>query len=154
VMPESYAHATGSVGMANARQVMYAARPPILSLTGKTSFDDQYFTQTLLPDYQREHPVETANWDVMYDDRGHFNEPHTNRQIGLGTLAVREYLERCRAPEIVGATVAPAPSRRSGRRAATAPPCSSRRKAFRRSLRRRGWPSGLTSRSCQRRACR
>jgi DNA topoisomerase VI subunit B len=108
VMPEAYAHAAGSVGMANARQVMYAARPRILSLTGKTSFDDQYFTQTLLPDYQREHPVETANWDVVYDDRGHFSEPHTERRIGLGTLAVREYLKGCRAPEIVGATIAPA----------------------------------------------
>ena len=107
-LPEAYAHAAGSVGMANARQVMYAARPPILSLTGKTSFNDQYFTQKLLPDYQRDHPVETANWDVIYDDRGHFSEPHTSRQIGLGTLAVREYLERCRALEIVGATIAPA----------------------------------------------
>jgi hypothetical protein len=87
---------------------MYAARPRILSLTGKTSFDDQYFTQTLLPDYQRERSDETANWDVVYDDRGHFSEPHTERRIGLGTIAVRDYLGRCGAPEILGATIASA----------------------------------------------
>jgi hypothetical protein len=50
VMPEAYAHAAGEIGVANARQVMYAARLQILALTGWTQFDDQYFTQTLLPD--------------------------------------------------------------------------------------------------------
>ncbi|MGI9066216.1 MAG: hypothetical protein ACR2HX_07425, partial [Pyrinomonadaceae bacterium] len=33
----------------------------------------------------------TAKWDVVYDDRGHVEEPHTERRIGLGTLAVRGY---------------------------------------------------------------
>jgi DNA topoisomerase VI subunit A len=41
----------------------------------------------------REHPEETAGWDVVYDDRGHLMEPHTGRRIGIGTLAVREYLQ-------------------------------------------------------------
>jgi hypothetical protein len=88
---------------------MYAARPEILRLTGRTSFDDKYFTQQLLPDYQIEHPEETADWDVLYDDRGHFTEPHTGRMIGLGTLAVRRYLiAQCREPSILAASVAPA----------------------------------------------
>jgi hypothetical protein len=108
VMAHAYAHAAGSIGMANARQVMYAARPDILRLTGRASFDDKYFTQQLLPDYQRSHPEETAGWDVLYDDRGHFAEPHTGRMIGLGTLSVREYLARCRDPEIVKAAIAQA----------------------------------------------
>jgi hypothetical protein len=105
VMAQAYAHAAGSLGSANARQVMYAARPEILRLTGRARFGDAYFTQTLLPDYQREHPAETANWDVVYDDRGHFVEPHTGRVIGLGTRAVRAYLGQCRDPSVASADV-------------------------------------------------
>ena len=41
-----------------------------------------------MPDYIEEHGVD---WDVVFDDRGHFREPHTDHQIGLGTLAVRRY---------------------------------------------------------------
>jgi hypothetical protein len=72
---------------ATARQVMYAARPVIQERTGK-QLDDQYFTQTLLPDYMEEHEVD---WDVVFDDRGHLREPHTEYGIGLGTLSVRHY---------------------------------------------------------------
>jgi hypothetical protein len=72
---------------ATARQVMYAARPVIQERTGK-QLDDQYFTQTLLPDYMEEHDVD---WDVVFDDRGHLREPHTGYTIGLGTLSVRHY---------------------------------------------------------------
>ena len=38
------------------------------------------------------YPEETAHWDVVFDDRGHFTEPHTGYMIGLGTLKVREYV--------------------------------------------------------------
>jgi hypothetical protein len=72
---------------ATARQVMYAARPEIQERTGR-KLDDQYFTQTLLPDYIEEHGVD---WNVVFDDRGHFREPHTRHAIGLGTLKVRQY---------------------------------------------------------------
>ena len=51
----------------------------------------------MLPDYMAAHPSETAGWDVIWDDRGHFREPHTGEEIGLGTLAVREYLAKGRA---------------------------------------------------------
>lgn len=108
VMAEAYAFAAGGVRMANPRQVMYAARGQILALTGRAKFDGHYFTQTLLPDYQRDNPTETENWDVIYDDRGHFREPHTGKEIGLGTLAVRQYLTACRKPVIEAATVVPA----------------------------------------------
>jgi DNA topoisomerase VI subunit A len=95
VMQNAYlkASANGSLP-ANARQIMYAARPLIQQQTEK-KLDDQYFTQTLLPDYMREHGV---SWNVVFDDRGHFHEPHTDRSIGLGTLAVRDYLGKIRAP--------------------------------------------------------
>ena len=71
VMPEAYLIAsTGGTLPANARQIMYAARPGILELTGKEKLDDRYFTQMLLPDYIEEHPEITADWDVVFDDRG------------------------------------------------------------------------------------
>ena len=38
-----------------------------------------------------EHPDQTAEWDVVYDARGHFAEPHTERLISLGTINVRGY---------------------------------------------------------------
>ncbi len=98
VMPDAYDDASGRGQYpANARQIMYAARRRILEPTGKTKLDDRYFTQTLLPDYVDEHPGETAGWDVVFDARGHFTEPHTNREVSLGTIEVREYLgERAR----------------------------------------------------------
>jgi hypothetical protein len=44
-----------------------------------------------------EHPDETAEWDVVYDARGHFAEPHTARLISLGTVGVRGYLREVAA---------------------------------------------------------
>jgi DNA topoisomerase VI subunit B len=89
---------------ANARQIMYAARGRVQERTGK-QLNDQYFTQVLLPDYIAENSV---NWDVVFDDRGHFREPHTGHIIGLGTLAVRAYLETLGAPELIGPQLKPA----------------------------------------------
>ena len=73
---------------------MYAARPEIIRLTGKDTpwKDSKYFTQTLLPNYMQAHPDQTADWDVVFDARGHFREPHTGVEFGLGTLEVRRYL--------------------------------------------------------------
>jgi Protein of unknown function C-terminus (DUF2399) len=81
---------------ANARQVMYAARPDILAQTGKDTLDTAYFTQQLLPDYIAEHMLEGV-WKIAYDARGHFTEPHRPRlssevtRIALGTAEVRGY---------------------------------------------------------------
>src|SRR6516164_4879949 len=93
VMEEAYLKASGNGALpANARQIMYAARGKILVLTGKTEFGDNYFTQTLLPDFQNDNPELTADWQVAYDARGHFIEPHTNYEIGLGTIEVQDYV--------------------------------------------------------------
>jgi hypothetical protein len=93
VMPKAYLEASsGNTLPANARQVMYAARGEILRLTGKPTLNDQYFTQVLLPDFIETHPDITARWDVVFDDRGTFAEPHTGRVVGLGTIEVRQYL--------------------------------------------------------------
>ena len=79
---------------AKPRQIMYAARPSILAITGKDGLDDAYFTQTLLVDYINEHPGQCANWDITWDARGTFVEPHTNETVPLGTVEVRQYLTR------------------------------------------------------------
>lgn len=91
VMVEAYMKASANGTLpATARQVMYAARNQIQELTGKR-LDDQYFTQTLLPDYIEEHGL---SWNVVYDARGHFSEPHGDVEtvVPLGTLEVRHYL--------------------------------------------------------------
>jgi hypothetical protein len=89
VMEEAYNKASGDGQLpANARQIMYAARGHIQDVTGQ-QLDDKYFTQTLLPNYVDENDVD---WDVIYDARGHFAEPHHGEYIGLGTLEVRNYL--------------------------------------------------------------
>ena len=92
VMPRAYLKASsGGTLPAHARQIMYAARGEIQRLTGRR-LDDQYFTQQLLPDFMNEHPSATAEWDVVFDTRGHFHEPHTGRIVPLGTIEVRRHL--------------------------------------------------------------
>ena len=87
---------------ARPRQVMYAARPEILELTEKRTLDDRYFTQNLLPDFMAENSDICRDWDIVWDARGHFTEPHTGHEIALGTLEVREYLGlRAKATEVV-----------------------------------------------------
>jgi hypothetical protein len=70
---------------------MYAARPHIQEITGEP-LRDKYFTQTLLPDYIEANPDQCADWNVVFDARGHFHEPHTGREVPLGTIEIREYL--------------------------------------------------------------
>lgn len=78
---------------ANARQVMYAARRLVQEYIGGRWFKDSAtFTQHILPDFQNENHLLTANWDVVYDARGHLEEPHTEVRIDLGTLGVRKYV--------------------------------------------------------------
>ena len=100
VMADAYHTASGGGRLpANARQMMYAARKRILELTGRTKLDDRYFTQTLLPDYVEQHPEATSTWDVVFDDRGNFIEPHTDRNVPLGTVEVRQYLGERPTPQ-------------------------------------------------------
>jgi hypothetical protein len=97
-----------------------------------------------------EHPGKTADWDVVFDARGHFAEPHTNLVIPLGTLNVRGYIAEIRALD-VGELFAQlgelqilplaAPSTASGLS------CSSRRKGFYRCSSESSWRRATTSRS-------
>ena len=93
VMVAAYHTASGGGHLpANARQIMYAARKRILELTGRAKLYDRYFTQTLLPAYVEQHPEVTSTWHVVFDDRGNFIEPHTEHNVPLGTVEVRQYL--------------------------------------------------------------
>jgi hypothetical protein len=94
VMQEAFMKASADNTLpANARQIMYAARPKIAQLADRELGGgfDKYFTQTLLPDYiAKRRPVWASR--VVFDARGHFAEPHADTEIGLGTLEVRDYL--------------------------------------------------------------
>src|SRR5262249_37576191 len=96
VMPKAYAITSeDNKYPAKARQIMYTARRLILPLRGgRFCKNSSTFTQGYDPDYLEEHPEETADWQVVFDARGHFTEPHTGLRIDLGTLPVRAYIRR------------------------------------------------------------
>ena len=90
VMETAYLKASANGTLpAHARQIMYAARPDVLALTGLTEMSDKYFIKDLLPSYIEAMGV---TWNVVYDARGSFFEPHTGVKVPLGTLQVRNYL--------------------------------------------------------------
>jgi hypothetical protein len=98
VLEQAYmAASSGGQLPAKARQIYYQARPKVMALTDDRELAYGYFSQDLLPDYIEEHGLD---WDVVYDARGHFEEPHTNRSIGCGTLEVRNYLDAITDAEI------------------------------------------------------
>jgi hypothetical protein len=106
VMEQAYMAASGNGTLpAMARQIYYQARPKIMAMTEDKELNYGYFSQNLLPDYIEEHGV---GWNVVYDARGHFEEPHTNRRIGCGTIEVGNYLHKMQEPKIVPAEFADA----------------------------------------------
>ena len=101
VMEGCYLAASGGGRLpALARQIFYQARPKIMQLTDDKELAYGYFSQVLLPDYIEEHDV---GWNVVYDARGHFLEPHTNRRIGCGTIEVSNYLHAIKESEVIPA---------------------------------------------------
>ncbi len=90
VMDDAYDKASaGGTLPVNPRQIYYAARRAILLATGADSLESGYFLQTLLSEYQEEYDCD--HWDLIWDSRGHFTEPHTGLVVPIGTLQVREY---------------------------------------------------------------
>jgi hypothetical protein len=155
VMQEAFMQASANNTLpANARQIMYAARPKIAQFADRElgGTFDKYFTQSLLPEYiAARRPAWAAR--VVYDERGHFAEPHGKTEIGLGTLAVRNYLAGVRAHNpslgsISGKTNIPPAVRRT----ASAGSCSLRKKASVHCSKRCDSPSATTWRSCRPRA--
>jgi hypothetical protein len=81
VMEKAYMAASDNGRLpATATQVMYAARGEIQQRTGR-QLDRQCFNQTLLPEYLADHDV---SWDIVFDDRGHFTEPHMRNRSASG----------------------------------------------------------------------
>lgn len=94
VMEKACAKASsGGKFYANARQIFYAARPLILPRIEEAQLDSQYFTQTLLKDYME---YCEPSWKVVWDARGHFHEPHTDKEIGVGGVDVMGYIKSWR----------------------------------------------------------
>jgi hypothetical protein len=89
VLPAALAKASGDGAYEiSARWLYYPVRDMIQALT-----DDPlkfgYFSQTLLPRYQREvGPIP----GLYYEPRGILYEPHTGQAIPLGTQSVRDYV--------------------------------------------------------------
>jgi DNA topoisomerase VI subunit B len=93
VIEEAYRHAAGSVNQVRARQLMYATRKLMLPLTnGKFWKSDQHFTQVVLQQFIEDHPKLTADWNITWDARGNFVEPHRGRHFPIGTIQVDSYL--------------------------------------------------------------
>jgi hypothetical protein len=91
VLPQAWANASGDGKYPTlVRQIYYAVRPLMQAYTGR-SLGYGYFSQTLLPDYLKDRRLD---WDVVYDARGNFREPHTSTTVPLGTLQVRNYLHK------------------------------------------------------------
>ena len=100
IMEAAYMEVSGNGQLpANARQIMYKARPHIQKETGR-QLNDNYFTQAILPNHMEEYEVD---WDVIYDARGHFTEPHGGGSFGIGTLEVRSYLAGFNNPSVTDA---------------------------------------------------
>jgi DNA topoisomerase VI subunit A len=79
---------------ANARQVMYAARPMIIEIIGIEKWNDktsQRYFHELLKDYIEDYDDSLR---VVWDARGHLKEPHTQKKIGLGGAEVMQYREQ------------------------------------------------------------
>ncbi|MEK6676762.1 MAG: hypothetical protein AABZ47_14055 [Planctomycetota bacterium] len=99
-MDAAYAKASANGTLpAHARQIMYAARGEILRLTSMDQLNDAYFTQNLLPNFVAENE-HAQTWDVVYDARGCFIEPHSHAMTPLGTISVREYLQSVKIHEV------------------------------------------------------
>lgn len=96
IMEDAFMHSSsGGQYLANARQIMYAARGYILEETGKRELSDVYFTQQLLKDYLMKY---RPSWSrkVVWDARGTLLEPHTDITVDLGGADVGKYCGRWR----------------------------------------------------------
>jgi hypothetical protein len=85
VIEECYEHVSGPRKLpVKVRQLYYAARPKIMAMTDDKNLEE----------------FNHHDWNVVWDARGSFEEPHTNRRIGCGTLEVRNYLAAIKEPSV------------------------------------------------------
>jgi hypothetical protein len=89
VLPQAMATASGDGRYpVSARTLFYHVRPLIQGLASR-ELEYGYFSQDLLPGYQRRRGVLDG---LYYDPRGVLYEPHTGREIPLGTREVERYV--------------------------------------------------------------
>jgi DNA topoisomerase VI subunit B len=97
VLEEAWRHTTGNGQLpVGARRLFYAVRRRIPALTTNRFNPDsgyQYFSQTLLPEYQKQRVKDGAEplAGVYYDPRGKIHEAHTGKAMDLGTRDVDAY---------------------------------------------------------------
>lgn len=87
VLPQAIEKGTGGRLPISARSLFYQVRP-LLQAHTQNELDYGYFSQSLLPEYQRLHG---AIPPLYYDPRGWLYEPHTGREVKLGTREVEDY---------------------------------------------------------------
>jgi hypothetical protein len=85
VLPEAKAAAGDVVA---ARTLFYKVRPLIQDYTDR-ELDYSYFSQTLLPEYERTVGPLTG---LYYEPRGELHHPHDGKVVPLGTREVENYL--------------------------------------------------------------
>ncbi len=97
VIKDAWRHTTGGGQLpVGARRLFYAVRSRIPEVTDKRFSTDngyQYFSQTLLPEYQQQRVDEGKEplAGVYYDPRGKIHEAHTGKAMDLGTRDVESY---------------------------------------------------------------
>lgn len=91
VISSAYAVVSAANIGAPPRMLFYRCRPQILQLTGREELNYNTF-KNALHDYIEDHPDETASWQILYDDRGHFSEPR-RASFGIGTVKVGAYID-------------------------------------------------------------
>jgi hypothetical protein len=90
-MEQAYMQASNNNRLpAMARQIFYQIRPLILKQCSEDWTYESFCKW--LPEFIRKFPETTGNWNVIYDPRGKFYEPHTDRMVELGTMGVRKYI--------------------------------------------------------------
>ena len=80
---------------ANPRQIYYAARPEMLRLTALPAIDRRLFLPDAADRLHAQAPEPDRRLEHRVGRPGPLREPHTDHEIGLGTLAVRNYIRAC-----------------------------------------------------------
>jgi hypothetical protein len=98
ILPAAYDHASGGGKYCvSKRQLYYACRPEFAKWTER-ELNADYFSQTLLVQYQNRHP-ETAGWKITADPRGTLTIPNSHHEVRIpcGTLDIEEHLDEASA---------------------------------------------------------
>jgi DNA topoisomerase VI subunit B len=88
VLPEAIRHATGDGKYPVSAHTLFYAVRPLVQKFGCRQLTSDYFEQTLLPAYQQKHGPIVG---LYYEPRGTLYEPHTGREVPLGTREVGAY---------------------------------------------------------------